>query len=432
MTSSLKKVPLIYNLFPRYFRTIDDWNGEVTKIAEMGFNAIFINPFFETGFSGSLYAVKNYYRLNSLFLKDGQDPSDFSPIDRFNATCRKLGITLIIDLVINHTAKDSVLTQEHPEWYKWNENGELVSPFAIDPADDSNVTVWGDLASIDNESSPKREQLWDYWDSLIAFFQERGINGFRCDAAYQVSVELWKRLITAAKKRDSAATFYAETLGCRLEQIEALAPSGFDYLFNSSKWWNFDHSWAIDQHSTNKHIAPSISFPETHDTERLASCSPKTESVQRSRYAFAALFSEGILMTMGYEFGAVTRMDVVRGSPEDVDHPQWDLTEWIRSVNRLKLNIPVLSEEGTWRPLNPYSQQYLFLEKSSSQGHRPVYVCVNKSPVAETEVEEWALPELIRANCSHAISLLTDELRAEPIPLAFTLDPADVVLFLSQ
>ena len=94
--------------------------------------------------------------------------------------------------------------------------------------------------------------------------------------------------------------------------------------------------------------------------------------------------------------------------------------------------IPVLSEEGTWRALNPYSQQYLFLEKSSSQGHQSVYICVNKSTVAETEVEEWAVPEPVRENCSLVISLLSVELRAEPIPLAFTLDPADVVLFLSQ
>ena len=33
----------------------------------MGFNAVYINPFHYPGFSGSLYAVKDYYRLNPLF-----------------------------------------------------------------------------------------------------------------------------------------------------------------------------------------------------------------------------------------------------------------------------------------------------------------------------------------------------------------------------
>ncbi len=33
----------------------------------MGFNAVYINPFHYPGFSGSLYAVKDYYRLNPRF-----------------------------------------------------------------------------------------------------------------------------------------------------------------------------------------------------------------------------------------------------------------------------------------------------------------------------------------------------------------------------
>jgi starch synthase (maltosyl-transferring) len=88
-------VPIIYNLFPRHFHSIDEWSGAIAHIKEMGFNAVFVNPFHETGFSGSLYAIKDYFRLNPLFLRKGQDPVDFSPLKRFIGECQKTGLDLI-------------------------------------------------------------------------------------------------------------------------------------------------------------------------------------------------------------------------------------------------------------------------------------------------------------------------------------------------
>jgi starch synthase (maltosyl-transferring) len=421
-------IPLIFNLFPRHFKTIDSWSEIIPHVKEMGFNAIYVNPFHETGFSGSLYAVKDYYRLNPLFLSPGADPSDFTPLRAFINKCKSEGVDLIMDLVINHTAFDSVLTKSHPDWYKRDADGKFKCPYAVDPSDPSNVTVWGDLAIIDNEKSKKREELWNYWDSLIGFFQKMGILGYRCDAAYQIPAPLWEYLISSAKKRDSGTKFFAETLGCQMSEIEALAHVGFDYLFNSSKWWNFDKPWAIEQHERNRMIAPSIAFPESHDTERLAELKPGTVEVQKNRYAFAALFSKGLLMPSGYEFGAVTRMNVVNGTPADVDKPQWDLTQWIKQINKLKLEIPVLSEEGQWGALSEYHLPFIFLQKSSGSGNAPVYVCINKRLDAETEVKEWMIPRDVKL-CKKAIGLLSSTIQGEDMPQAFTLDPSDVVLF---
>lgn len=428
MNIKRKAIPLIYNLFPRHFGKMDEWSSLLPHVVTMGFNAIFVNPFHETGFSGSLYAVKDYYRLNPLFLPEGADPANFAPLDAFIAACDAQGLTCIIDLVINHTAIDSVLIKQHPDWYKRDKKGKIVSPFAVDPSDPSNVTVWGDLATIDNENSPDRQSLWQYWDELIAFFQKKGVSGFRCDAAYQVPADLWQFLIAAAKQRDSRATFYAETLGCSPDQIEALEPAAFDYLFNSSKWWNFDASWALDQHAANKVIAPSVAFPESHDTERLAHEGVGTKAQQQNRYCVAALFSTGCMMPMGYEYGAVTRMDVVKGTIADVDLAQWDLSAWVGAVNRLKLQIPVLAEEGTWRALSPYNLKYLFLEKASDKGNDTVYICINKRLDAEVVIEEWMVPKAMK-NLKYVYSLLAEEITPEPIPEAFTLDVADVVLF---
>jgi starch synthase (maltosyl-transferring) len=422
-------VPIIYNLFPRHLPSIDDWSGIIPHIKEMAFNAVFVNPFHETGFSGSLYAIKDYFRLNPLFLRKGQDGVDFKPLKKFIRECNAAGLELLMDLVINHTAADSPLIREHPAWYKRDPNGSVAHPYAVDPDDPGKVTVWGDLASIDNERSGDRQNLWNYWDRLVGFYQEMGIRGFRCDAAYQVPADLWQWLIGRAKRRFGDTRFYAETLGCRPDQVEALSGCGFDYLFNSVKWWNYDQPWALDQHARYRHIAPSIAFAESHDTERLASVHPGTEAAQKSRYAFASFFSGGLLMPAGFEYGAVTRIDVVRGKPSDVDAPKWDLTQWIAQVNRLKLSIPVFGEEGSWKPLGDFGLPFLFLEKSSDRGNRPIYVCVNKNATGSTTVDTDQIPYQIR-QCAKSLQIQGAPFVEDSIPEAFMLDPAEIVLFM--
>jgi starch synthase (maltosyl-transferring) len=256
-----------------------------------------------------------------------------------------------------------------------------------------------------------------------------GIRGFRCDAAYQVPSDLWQWLIGRAKKRFPGTIFYAETLGCRLEQVQALRGSGFDFLFNSVKWWKGDASWALDQHAAYKPIAPSIAFAESHDTERLASVYPGTEAVQKARYALAAFFSHGLLMTAGFEYGAFTRMDVVRGTPADVDPWKWDLTRWIAQINALKLGEGVLGEEGSWTALCEYDRPYLFLKKTSDRGRRPIFVCFNKNANESVTVDTPEIPYEVR-QCTKSLQVMTEPAIEDAVPEAFLLEPAEIVLFM--
>ena len=115
--------------------------------------------------------------------------------------------------------------------------------------------------------------------------------------------------------------FAAETLGAPLEAVLALRPAGFDYLFNSAKWWDFRAPWLLEQYERFRRIAPSIAFPESHDTPRLAAelagrDDARIEAEYRFRYLFAAFFSSGVMMPLGYEFGFERRLDVVMTRPE--------------------------------------------------------------------------------------------------------------------
>src|SRR3982750_170244 len=104
MTEGLR----IYNLFPTLAGSVAEWTAQLPRIAAMAFNAVYLNPFHYPGFSGSLYAVKDYYRLNPRF-RGRARRSDDDVLRAFTAAAAGQGLGVIMDLVVNHTSKDSEL-----------------------------------------------------------------------------------------------------------------------------------------------------------------------------------------------------------------------------------------------------------------------------------------------------------------------------------
>jgi starch synthase (maltosyl-transferring) len=211
------------------------------------------------------------------------------------------------------------------------------------------VTVWEDLAEVDNERAYARDALWAFWSSQVRRGLELGFHGFRCDAAYKVPAELWRYLIGEARSVRPDVQFFAETLGAPLDAVLALRDAGFDYIFNSSKWWNFSEWWALEQHARFCHVAPSVAFPESHDTGRVATESGGSEAVQRQRYAFAAAFSAGVMTTTGYEFGFRRQVSVLHTMPSDWERRRMDLRGFVKRVNALKLRHPAAWGGGALR-----------------------------------------------------------------------------------
>jgi starch synthase (maltosyl-transferring) len=336
---------LIYNLFPPLAGPINRWHAHLDRITGLGFTWIYLNPIHTPGLSGSLYAVKDYFGINPRFWPEsGQDPQE--ALREFLAAARSRGLRVMLDLVINHTAIDSPLVSQHPEWYAHHPDGRIKNPGCIDPADATRVTVWGDLAELEYWPVPDPEGLLHYWDQVISHYLRLGFAGFRADAAYKIPGWFWQRLIEEARSLDPQVQFFAETLGCRLEECSQLSAAGFDYLYNSSKWWDFQADWCLEQYEQFRRVAPSVSFPETHDTARVSAESGGDPAVARQRYLFAAFFSTGLMMPVGYEFGFKKPLHVVHTRPEDWEKPTYDLTGFITQVNAMKSRCPVLLTEG--------------------------------------------------------------------------------------
>ena len=91
--------PRIYNLFPLLAGAIAEWRRHLPRIAELGFDWVYVNPFHYPGFSGSLYAVKDYYRLNPLFAEaSGKRPETL--LREFTDAAAVQGLGVMMDDVL--------------------------------------------------------------------------------------------------------------------------------------------------------------------------------------------------------------------------------------------------------------------------------------------------------------------------------------------
>jgi starch synthase (maltosyl-transferring) len=420
--------PIIYNLFPPLAGSIKHWESHLSRIAAMGFDWIYLNPFHYPGFSGSLYAVKDYFAFNPRFL-EGVEGDPFQALWHFCRSAKELDVAVMMDLVLNHTASDAVLVAEHPEWYARNKDGSLKHPSCIDPADSRRVTVWGDLAELEFSPPPNPKGLLQFFHEVISRYLEVGIRGFRCDAAYKVPGDFWGELIQQTRQIYPETCFVAETLGCRLAEIKQLGKAGFDLLYNSSKWWDFQAPWCLEQYRKNRKIAPSISFPETHDTTRLIVDVGGNQALVKQSYLFAAFFSAALLMPMGFEYGLPAKLDVIHSHPEGWQEKQLDLTEFITQVNQMKRCCPVLQEEGPIERLTRPGLPVVMLRKSSDMYPGLVLAVINATLNPQAEVElNW--PELLKVPGSQIRELTPGAAAlASGDVIELDLEPAAIRLF---
>lgn len=372
-------IPFIYNLFPSLVGDASRWLPHVERAANMGFNWLFLNPIHETGASGSLYAIKDYFKLNQSFFPQADASEQRASFKSFVADCRELGLEVMVDIVINHTAYDNPLSKQHRNWYVINDDGSLKSPGAVDDQAPGGYVVWGDLSQIDNENSPDKKNLHEYWWKVVEMFLDCGVRGFRCDAAYQIPAALWKMLIERSKSRAPETKFFAESLGCPLEDTLALAAAGHDFTFNSGKWWNYRDGWFLDQLRQMQGQTRSVCFPESHDTKRLAQEWNNDINRIKQHYLFTALISTGVLICIGFEYGFRRQPHVVESNPLSYEGAHFDITDFIREINAVKQANRVFQEDNQVREVDSGNDNVLALKKTTLDGKESVLMLFNRS-----------------------------------------------------
>ena len=156
--------------------TINAFIEHLPRLKNMGVDILWlmpINPIGEKNRKGSLgsyYAVKDYLALNPEF-------GTMFDLKTLVDNAHEMGMYVIIDWVANHTAWDNQLVTDHPEWYKKDKDGNLVSPFD-----------WTDVLQLDYDN----RELRTYMIGALKFWvEEVNIDGYRCDVAGMVPVDFW-------------------------------------------------------------------------------------------------------------------------------------------------------------------------------------------------------------------------------------------------
>ena len=335
--------------------------------------------------------------LSPVFFGGDGKEVQWSRFKRFVAESRDMGVEVMVDLVINHSAYDNPLTRDKREWYKLNKDGSIKNPGCKDNSAPGGWVTWGDLNEFDNANSNSRDELWEYWWQLVKKFLDSGVRGFRCDAAYQIPNELWKMLISRAREFDPEITFFAESLGCSLEQTIGLVEAGHDFVFNSGKWWDYKADWFVEQNNAlMKKGARSIAFPESHDTQRLDVEFGSDLDRIKQHYLFTALITSGVLIPYRFRVRVKKKLHVVHTNPYDYEGASYDLTDYIRQINEMKLSYPQLSSDGELRVIAVDNQDVLVLLKTCREQKSRMLFIFNREDT-ETVVDLRKIFEKIRA-----------------------------------
>lgn len=321
----------IYNVFLRSVENGKLLQLTIERAKHMGFDAIYFNPFFKTGESKSIYSIADYYSFDELSFDKGAEPEQ--QVKDIIALCNKNSLRPIIDLVINHTAIDSELIKSNPDFYCY-ENGNVKLASGRDA---SQCVVWKDLGQLDYGNP--QSGLWDYMLKVCNYYISLGFRGFRCDAADQVAPEFWTWLIHELRKTDYDILFIGEAFLCSTDTRIDLAYTGFEYIYNSAKWWDYKSEWLLNEYnSTCKHI-PSISFPDNHDTRRLMDEVDGDVKLFLQRLYFTAFWSQGFEITVGTEFGAYNQLNCVTTRRSHQEERQFDFTEHIKEALKIRRSV---------------------------------------------------------------------------------------------
>jgi glycosidase len=173
----------IYELYVRHFSEEGTFKGVEARLPELralGIGIVWLLPVNEIGSldyidapHGNPYAVKAYERVNPEYGSD-QDLRDLV------AAAHRLGMSVILDWVPNHTAWDNHLIAEHPEWYV-RRDGQIQAVGG----------EFGWIAQLDWA----RPELRTYMTAqLVDWVRRFDVDGFRIDFAHHMPIDYFESL----------------------------------------------------------------------------------------------------------------------------------------------------------------------------------------------------------------------------------------------
>lgn len=167
-----------------------------------------------------------------------------------------------------------------PSVYDWYEAVKLNYGYDFTQGAAAADFLPGPAASLDEVP-----RTWRQMDDILAFWQEMGVGGFRCDMAHMIPMPFWKWALARARARDPRVLFIAEAYDDDMKTTQGaplprLLEAGFDGVYDApvyhlahkvyeeGKWANdFDDCCNNDDPVFSR----SVRYLENHDEPRIAS-----------------------------------------------------------------------------------------------------------------------------------------------------------------
>ena len=157
--------------------SFEAFSRELPRLKDMGIEIIWLMPITpisldrRLGSLGSYYACSDYTSVNPEF----GVLEDFTRLVKY---AHELGLTVIIDIVANHTGWDHRWTREHPDFYRRNPDGQFFDAHG-----------WADVIDLNYDNPALRAAMVDV---MRFWIQQADVDGFRCDMAMLVPLEFWR------------------------------------------------------------------------------------------------------------------------------------------------------------------------------------------------------------------------------------------------
>lgn len=321
------KEKVIYQIFPRsFYDSNNDGNGDIKGITkklgylnDLGIDAIWLCPTYETNFADAGYDVKNY---KSVWKQFGT-LEDFKEMTK---EAKKRGIDIIMDIVLNHVSSDHPWFKKACESQKNIEHNYFIWRNKLNRDEKDAKSIFGGSAWEYVPSVKKyyfhlfaKEQVdlnWDHMDTInamadvIDFWYKIGVRGFRLDAIKHISksfpggnatshswgptaVQQLQKFNKIALKGKEDIFFFGEASGITVEEAlkYGVGKNKVSQNYFNFSWWHigwgkdtgrngYNSEWdyrdfvkQMKGFQENNKISPDLitNFLSNHDTSRAVS-----------------------------------------------------------------------------------------------------------------------------------------------------------------
>jgi starch synthase (maltosyl-transferring) len=230
-----------YELFPRSWGGFEGVRAALPKLAELGFDVVYLPPVHPIGRSsrkgrnnalvagpedpGSPWAIGS-----ELGGHDAIDPGlgTLEEFSRLVADAKALGIEIALDFAIQ-CSPDHPWLKEHPEWFNRRPDGTL--KYAENPP-----KKYQDIYNV-NFDSEDWKGLWSALRDVVLVWVGRGVTVFRVDNPHTKPVPFWEWLIREVRHENPEVIFLAEAF-TRPAMMTTLAKAGFAQSYTYFTWKN--------------------------------------------------------------------------------------------------------------------------------------------------------------------------------------------------